>query len=227
MNMKKIYIVLAVFLLIIAVFSVLRAKTDRWNLWGFGDAQELNAAIHYVNEGFLKHFFLPIYNPGYLGLGGWNMSEPGYYTHYHGLPSTILGAGIKIFGENRFLFRCIMIFLSVIGLLFWFRTVSVLFNEKNALIFVIFMGISTSFLDLIDGLCGVSYDEFYLPAAIYFFILADRNKKPFFLLFTWFFTFLQSINTFDYYIFLQVFFAGYFLLLKKESPFPYKKIIFL
>ena len=60
---------MAAFLIFAAVFafSATRCLYDyRWSFWAYGDAQMLNAGIHFRDEGFVKHNFLPLVNPGYV-----------------------------------------------------------------------------------------------------------------------------------------------------------------
>ena len=50
---------LILFLSCLGLFAGWRARSDyRWSAWAIGDAQNMNAAVHFANEGFAKHYFL-------------------------------------------------------------------------------------------------------------------------------------------------------------------------
>lgn len=90
-------ILILIFISIVMIYGMMRSKYDlRWSSWALGDAQNLNAANHFVEEGFKEHYFLPYYHAGYLGKSQGNESKTGYYTRYPPLSVWIIASEIHI-----------------------------------------------------------------------------------------------------------------------------------
>lgn len=86
--------ILAVLVLIfVFLFTVkgINSVNGVFSFWGYGDAQMLNAAINFANDGFLNHHFLPLVNPGSPHNLIENNGPNGRYFHYPALHATLLG----------------------------------------------------------------------------------------------------------------------------------------
>ena len=87
---------LGLFICSVFIFGESRVKYDmRWSAWAMGDAQCLNAGLHFANEGFRTHYFLQYYHPGYLGEHYGSESKIGYYTRYPPFSAILAGFEIK------------------------------------------------------------------------------------------------------------------------------------
>lgn len=222
------------FAVLLFVFSLARARNPlRWSAWAMGDAQNLSAALHFANEGFLTHKFLTYNHPGYLGRHSRNESNLGYEPHYPSLSAAINGALIRRFGENLALLRGIAIAFSVPALLLWYAVCRHFFVRPVALAGMVFIGASVSYLEFVDCLSPYSYSEFFRLGAMASFLYSERllsRRKAWasglFIGLTWILTFLEAMNSNDYIVFLQIFFVGYYIL-DRRRPFPYLKCAIL
>lgn len=171
-------LVAVLFIISISIFALNRATHEyRWSAWAIGDAQNLNAALHFKNEGFLRHYFLTYYHPGYLGKSIGSETEIGYYTHYPPLSAILNGVIACLSGNKLFIFRAVAIFFSALALFFWYFIACQFFDKRIALLSTIFIGSSVAFLEFIDGLSGYTYDEFYSYGAILLFLIAENNER--------------------------------------------------
>ncbi|MBI2119114.1 MAG: glycosyltransferase family 39 protein [Elusimicrobia bacterium] len=210
---------LALYLFVILLFGLSRVKEEyRWGAWAPGEAQNLNAATHFAEEGFKKHYFLPYYHPGHLGERYGTENKLGYYTHYPPLSAILNGLVIKIFGPEPWKNRMMSVFLSTAWLLFFYLLIKRLLNQSLAFISVFFIGISVGFLDYMDGLSPYTYSEFFVYGGLLFYVLGDQEPKKATLktLSAWILFFLESFNSFDYILFIPLFILGYHLLLRKN-----------
>lgn len=224
----------AVLVGVVGVFAVLRATHEyRWSAWALGDAQNLNAALHFAREGFRTHYFLPYFHPGYLGQVVGTASYLGYYTHYPPLFVIFNGVVATLFDENLFVLKSVSILVSMAALACWYLVASRLFARPVAFLSTLFVGTSVAFLEYVDSLTNMPGDEFLRAAALLLFLSADQpprraaGKRTAVLAATWIVVFLQSFNSFDYIIFLQVFFWGYYLLTRGPHALPYARLLLL
>ena len=67
-----------------------------FSLWAYGDAQMLNAGIHFAREGFLANNFLPLVNPGSPHSLVENNGTNGRYFHYPALHALVVGVIVKL-----------------------------------------------------------------------------------------------------------------------------------
>ena len=217
---KKQNILLALIILVVALFGFSRLKSDyRWGGWAIGDAQNLNAAIHFADEGFKKHYFLTYYHPGYLGERYGTETELGYYTHYPPLSALLNGFVIKLWGDELWKLRSVSIAFSTAWLVFFYTLIGSMLNKKMALISTALIGTSAGYLDYMDGLAPYTYSEFYVYGALLLFAVSLRHGGMSGILLrlaSWLLVFLESFNSFDYIFFMIIFMIGYVLLFESE-----------
>lgn len=72
------------------------SNTGIFSLWAYGDAQMLNAGIHFAREGFLANNFLPLVNPGSPHSLIENNGTNGRYFHYPALHALVVGVIVKL-----------------------------------------------------------------------------------------------------------------------------------
>lgn len=223
-------IILLLFLIVLGFFVVNRTRSDyRWSAWAIGDAQNLNASLHFSQEGFRKHYFLPYYHPGYIGQSCGSETSLGYYTHYPPLSAILNGVIAKIFGNDLFKFKFIAILFTLAGLFLWYEIVSILIEKSIALVSIILIGSSAGFLQFTDCVSPYGYSEFFVFGTLLFFLLSlkENNKsKILYLFLSWVFLLLESLNSFDYIFFCAIFIVGYKILFRREEP-KVSRILFL
>lgn len=210
---------LILFLLIVLFFGLSRVKEDyRWGAWAVGEAQNLNGALHFAKEGFIKHYFLPYYHPGHLGERYGTENKLGYYTHYPPLSTILNGLIIKVWGDNPWKNRMISVLLSITWLLFFYLLIRKLLSPSLAFVSLFFIGVSVGFLDYMDGLSPYTYSEFFVYGGLLCYVLGDQEPKQrkILPLCAWILFFLESFNSFDYILFIPLFILGYHLLLRKN-----------
>lgn len=217
LDMFALVLVIAIF-----AFSATRSLHEyRWSYWASGDAQMLNAGIHFRDEGFLVHNFLPLVNPGYIHDLIPNNWPNGRYTHYPSLHAIIIGVLGKIFFDPLIPSRIAAVFFGSLSVLFWYFFVRMIFGRGVALMSAFFIGFSTINLDFIDALCGQPYDEFFRFASMFLFLALESDteetqKKRYLLIpVIWILMLLESLNSVEYVVYLWVFTAGYYLFNKK------------
>ena len=219
-----------VFAAAVLFYGLARARHEfRWSGWALGDAQNLNAALHFADEGFRNHYFLTYYHSGFLGESYGNESQAGYYTRYPPLSAVWNGFLIKFFSATRTCLKSASVVLSCLALLFAYGSLSFFFTRRAAFFATAAIGGSVGFLQFMDSVSLYTYSEFFRFSGIFFFLLSEKNKaKPsvFYVsaILAWTITFLESLNSLDYIFFFQAFFLAYFFL--SGEGFPFKKIAF-
>jgi hypothetical protein len=210
-------------MLALAVFGWVRATHDhRWGGWAMGDAQNLNASLHFAQEGFQKHFFLTYYHPGYLGECYGTESNLGYYTHYPPLSAIINGLIARYWGENLFHFRAVSVIFSVCWLFFFYLFAKPFVGEPVAALSTLFIGSSAAFMDYMDGVSPYPYSEFFVFGALLLFISSEKHtgwKKHLMLVLSWLLLFVESFNSFDYIFFSFIFIAGHTIFLSSNRSY--------
>ena len=235
MNLRdKIWdILILIFILILVTWGIKRAKYDlRWSAWALGDAQNLNAAIHFSEEGFKEHHFLPYYHAGFLGKSFGSESLTGYYTRYPPFSPVFLGIQMKWFGNNRTTLKITTVIVSGLAILFSYLMFSLLFKKRIAFFSSIFIGSSIGFLQFTDCLCSYMYSEFFRFTILFFFLLSEKKKdqplkSSLALILTWVFLFFESSNSLDYFLFFPLFFILYYIFYYPKGQLPLKKLFFL
>ncbi len=221
--LKKHSIVLGLFCCIILFFIIYRAwlpsnRFNRGHLDGdsYSEKNVLCAGEHFFKKGFIKCRFLPIHKKGPLG------ENTQYYTHYPPLPDIINGF-LRMGGfQSIFSFRLFSVFLSIVMLTMLYLLIKVLFNDALiALIGTIYTGMTPYFLFFADNLQQHLYNELFVVGAILCFILFDKKLEKIYIIWTCFFVFLLSLTSFEYIIYLLIFFWGYYFIFRRDWPIKY------
>jgi hypothetical protein len=212
-----IILVLSLFL-----FAGIRSLHEfRWSYWAYGDAQMLNAGIHFRDEGFLKHNFLPLVNPGYIHDMIPNNFPNGRYSHYPALHAVIIGILGKYFDNPLYPARIMAVFFGSLSSFFWYLLVRNVFGGRVALISLFFIVFSVNNLEFIDALCGQPYDEFFRFSIIYLFLFLEsdsislqKHNRNLLIFLIWMLLILASLNSVEYILYLYLFIAGYYIFAK-------------
>ena len=77
------------------VYQLLSQK-GIFSFWAYGDAQMLNAGIHFARDGFFQNHFLPMTSPGLPHSLIENNGLNGRYFHYPALHALLVGIVVKI-----------------------------------------------------------------------------------------------------------------------------------
>jgi len=202
------------------------ALAERWGYYCFSDYSTMLGGKRFYEEGFAQNYFLAAQTVGYKefarSLHYYQVPQivPNsaiYYTHHGSLDSIINGL-LRHIGLTQLTdFYKVAAFLSLLGLLFWYGAAVQLFRRPVALVSLLFIGTAYPFTRTMETIAYYSYDLFWVFGAIFLFILADRSRFKgrrigMLLLFgAWLFTFLQSRNSLEWILFLQIFFIGYYL----------------
>jgi len=213
---KYCLIFLGLLFFIIAIIRIVFYDLDHSD--EFTDANILNAGENFIKFGFINCHFLPLHEPG--------LDAPqNLYTHYPPLADILNGLLRLIFRTNslRF-FRFVSLCFSFLGLLAWYFFIQNL--TKSSLIGFLsslFYLFNPLFIYGVDSL-GISYTEF-LRALIFLLFLKVLNtanlKRIIFFVFLWLAIVLETLFTFEYIIYLSLFFLLFKTLYPKE---PDKKI---
>jgi hypothetical protein len=218
--MLRKYSVPLIMVMAIFTFATIRALNEyRWSFWAYGDAQMLNAGLHFRNEGFIKHHFLPLVNPGHVHNLIPNNGPNGRYSHYPALHAVIIGFLGNFFDNPLIPSRIMAIFFGSVSVFFWYLTIRNLYGSTAGLISGLFIGISVLSLEFIDALCGQPYDEFFRASAVFLFLLVETRRDGLgslrarlCYLGLWGLMFLESLNSVEYIPFLFLFPLGAYLL---------------
>ena len=83
-----------------AIFSLtvyqLLSQKGIFSFWAYGDAQMLNAGIHFARDGFFQNHFLPMTSPGLSHSLIENNGPNGRYFHYPALHALLVGIIVKM-----------------------------------------------------------------------------------------------------------------------------------
>ena len=191
----------------------------------FSDANVLNAGQNFVKFGFIKCRFLPMFEP--------QANEPQQlYTHYPPLPDIINGIVRIIFKtDSLYLFRCISLLFAFGGLVFWYLFMKKL-SGSNLLGFLctIFFMANPTFIFVMDSLHESSYSEFLRALILFAFMvyLNSRKNRKTLLFFLWILIVLESLVTFEYMIYLSLFFVLFKMMYKfTKNSISWKEIAVL
>jgi hypothetical protein len=214
---------------------------ERWGITSYSDFSTLMAGERFYKDGFSSHYFLPNISTGYpeFSLGRAHYPNPEisststiYDVSVGPLPAITNGLLRHLGVTDLLAFYKIAAFSSTIALLFWYTFAALLFGRIIALLSLLYIGTSTVFLHLTESLGGYAYGFFLAFGAGLAFLLAERvlsEQRWRTLAYTaaWLFTFLQSVNSLGFLIWLQVFFLGY-LWIHHGRPFKaWRSLLFL
>jgi len=200
---KVIIIILAVFFLLIAIPRIIFPDLEHGDEWA--DADVLNASANFARFGFVKCHFLPYFELQFGTLKG----TP--YTHYPALAQIYHGA-LRIFFKTDSLrfFRGIALFVSLLSIIFWYLFVKRLTGSYIiSFLSAIFYLANPFFIFGADNLTQMSYADFLRSLILFIFTAcaySSKEKRTGLLVFIWFLFFIQSLITFEYIIYMSLFF---------------------
>jgi hypothetical protein len=198
---NAIAILCLLFIFIIAIPKVLFPDLSHGD--EYSDANILNAGKNFVKFGFIRCRFLGFYEP--------NLDKPlNPYIHAPDLSSVINGGLRKIFKTDslRF-FRIFSLLFSLLNLFFWYWFVKRI-TRSNAISFLaaIFYFTNPFFIYGADAIYQNAFSDF-LRALIFFCcikMLDSSHREKISLLFIWILVVLETCITFEYIIYLSLFF---------------------
>jgi len=236
---------LIISIIIIGVYLTAKATHENsWDGWGFGSAQTMMSIKHWVNDGWVNHYFLFI-PAGYskitsyfddpnlkqhawVDVTGDKGTKQTYYTHYPSGYLFPLGFLMELGFENRFWFRLFQILISLVGLFLLYKFFILISNKAIAFFAVLFYMISVPFLDFADSLANMPIDDFFRFIILFLSVHAVKNisntKKYFtYSMWVWLSYFILSVSSYDSTFFIFFWLIGLDILIAKN--FPWKKWI--
>ncbi len=225
--------VIIILIFIIGAYLVIKAVPENsWDGWGFGSAQTLLSARQWAKEGILKNYFLSI-PQGYsktvryfddqelrqhangLATGGL-IGKRLYYTHYpsgYVLPIALL---MKLGVEQRFWFRFLEIFFSLVSLVILYWIFFMISNRFIAFLGVLYYGISILFLNYADSIVNQPLDELLRFAIILLSIIVLKNQKEYFNFLIWILYFILAFSSYDSTFFIFAWLVGLDLIVLRK-----------
>lgn len=199
---KYAFLILSVLFIFIAICRINFPHLDHGD--EYTDVNVLNAGNNFIRFGFIKCKFLAVFEP--------NPNSPSdAYTHFPPLIDIINGLLRAVFHiDSLYFFRAVSLFSSFLNLIFWYFFIKLFTNNPwIALISTVFYLSNPLFIFGVDSLSVHCYSEL-LRSLIFFILIVLTNtqkRKKMLLFFLWALVFLESLITFEYIIYLCVFFA--------------------
>jgi hypothetical protein len=189
--------VLSVIFLFLALVRLQAPELDHGDEWA--DATVQFAGRNYVKLGFINTRFLPVFGE----------NEPAY-THYPALPEVFNGVLQHIWPDRLVLFRVVALLFAFLNMLFWFlfaRKVSgsALFGLLAGLFYIT----NPYFIYGMDSLQALSYSDCIRSLILLIFVnvpAAGRSRRGW-LAALWGLIFLEALISFEYIVYLAMFFA--------------------
>lgn len=212
-------LILSICFLFIALPRISFPDFDHGDDWA--DAETALSAKNFVKFGFIKTRFLPFFSL--------HLEEPkDPYTHYPPLANIFNGLFCMLFKtDSLYMLRVMALFFSFLNLIFWYLFARrVTSSGSIAFLAAIFYLFNPFFIYGADALGQISYADFLRSLILFIFVWAfdsGRERKGL-LLVLWCLLFLESLMTFEYIIYLALFFILYSYLFKKPqrfSPWPF------
>ncbi len=234
---------IVIFISVIGTYLVIKTIPENsWDGWRVGSAQTMLSDKHWVNDGFLKNYFLfipqgyskviryfddPSLRQHARGIAtGSFIGKRLYYTHYPSgylLPTTLL---MKLGIEQRFWFRLLEILFSLIGLVLLYCFFYFISNRSVAFFGTLYYGISVLFLNYADSLAAMPIEELLRPTIIFLSILTLKFvQKKYLNYLIWILYFILSLSSYDSTFFIFVWLVGLDLIIQKKINI--KKWLFL
>jgi hypothetical protein len=216
-GIKKSYflIILGVLFLTIAIPRITFPDLDHGD--EYSDANVLNAGENFVKFGFRQCYFLPLFEP--------QLDAPrNLYTHYPPLADIINGVIRVVFQTDSLrVFRGVSLLFSLLSIIFWYLFIKK-FTGSDTIAFVssLFYMFNPMFILIADSLHQSAYAEFLKSVILFIFIItvnSYKKRKILFLIFLWILLVIESLVTFEYIIYLSLFFILYRLFWKESKKF--------
>lgn len=210
---KYSYLILGLLFLAVALPRIIFPDLDHGD--EFSDANALNAGENFVKFGFIKSKFLPIHQPHFD-----KPQEP--YTHYPPLPDILNGLLRMAFKTDslRF-FRSLALVFSFLGLLFWFLFVKKLTHSFFlGMLAALFYLANPLFIYGMDALYEMAYSDFLRSFILFSFLVmaeAEGQRKKRWLILLWVLIIIETLITFEYVVYLSLFFVLYKVYFKKKG----------
>jgi hypothetical protein len=189
----------------------------------FADANVLSAGENYVKFGFITCRFLPMFEP-YDTLRE-------LYTHYPPLSEVINGFFQMVMPDSLVFYRGVALFFALLNLIFWYLFVKK-FSGSTLIGFLaaLFYFTNPFFIFGMDSLQQLSYADCLRSLVLLIFIslpkVSGRNKTNcFFIL--WGLLFIETLMTFEYVVYLALFFILFGIFFKEARGGVSKKNILI
>jgi hypothetical protein len=214
-GLKKVFLLTA-FLVFFLV--IVQSWNDHvlYNPSYFTDLLTLMASENFVNHGFVKLLFLPVFDPQP------DLENITFYTHYPPLPVIFNALLMKIGIRSLPILRLFPILAGALFLVFWIKLARLIADERTAYFSGLYIVTSSLFTKWLPSLFCYSYDFLLVSIALYAFMkgcLSDQfQRQKGYLAVCWVCTFVQSLVSFEFILFLQIFYFGYFWLFRPKLP---------
>jgi len=222
MSNKPIIIALSILFLVIAIPRIIFPDLDHGDDWA--DADILIAAKNFAKFGFIKTRFLPFFEA--------EIDAPkGPYLHYPPLGNIINGLLYILFkSDSLYLFRGSALFFSLLNLLFWYLFIKKFSGSTFfAFLSAVFYLFNPFFIYGADSLGQISYADFFRSLILFVFVVlidAPQRRKSLILLFLWSLFFLESLISYEYILYLSLFFILFKIIFRVKRDFlPWKSLL--
>lgn len=239
------HLILGFFVLLLFFYLTFQAqKPYHLSDWHIGDAQSMLSYNQWEKGGWLNNYLLFV-PQGYASFMNIFDSED-LRHHAHGIsPKSSLTVGPRLrythypagylipyallYSLGLTSLTTLQIFsicISLTGLIFMFRTFSIITSPRVALVATISYGISLPFLGYADSLANMPIDDLLRFAFMLTVVLSTRSglHRTRWLIIAWLLEFCLSLSSFDSVFFVYVWLVGWHILEEKRIPW---KIIFI
>jgi len=221
---RYIIIVLAIlFISIIAIPRIIFPDLEHGD--EFSDASTLMSGKNFVKFGFIKCRFLPVFDP--------HLDKPAnLYTHAPPMSDITNGVLRKIFKiDSLRFFREVALLCSLLNLLIWYLLIKKLTRSYLiSFLAALFYFSNTFFIFGADSLYQNAYADFLRVLIIYIYITVINfpQKRKIGLFFLFLLLTLETLFTFEYIVYLSLFFfIVKFFYRGQNEKFPIKYILIL
>jgi hypothetical protein len=181
----------------------LSTKPADWPQDAFSDLNTLMSGENFAHEGLMSLRFLPIHYAGPDGLG----PERNYYTHYPPLPDVVNGL-VRLAGITSLSgMRLVAAIFGIAGWLLLYRAIARAMSPLAGVIALAFVAGSGYFLGYAISVQQHGFNAFFLGLFLLFFLRAVHEEKPgpWPWAVCWAALMLESLNTFEFILYPQVF----------------------
>lgn len=220
MKNKYLLSVLVLLFILIAIPRIIFPDLDHGD--EYSDANALNAGENFVRFGFIKTYFLPMFEPG-------RDLPSGLYTHCPPLPELINGALRAVFNTDSLVFfRFISLCFSFLNLLFWYLFIKNL-TKSGVLTFLscLLLLINPLFIFGMDSVHQLSYGDCLRSLIFFITILLVNSPGKIKIVLLWIFLLIESWISFEYVPYLGLFFILFNFFIKGQKQALSKKAIFI
>jgi len=211
---------IALILIVIIMFVAVCFLSKVDVLWPYDKYSNINALVageNFYRYGFLKLHLLPVHYKGDL------TDNPDYYLHYPPLAEIVNGLVRKVGIESLAIMRFMCGTVFVAGAIFLYFGLRRILGDLVSLCSISFLLFSVYFYGYSVNLYHYSYNFFFLGLFFWLFFraLCDDGSEKNCWVTLWFVFLLQSLTSFEFILYMQVFMWGYFLIMgefRKRLP---------